>query len=108
MLRSSGFESVPTPSAQSPLDVPTINYLGNLATTQLLMRLSSVDNANSYEVRISVDGGKTWVSGGISSQARRIVLSNLTPGTIYNVQARALGGSTGQSAWSTSASIMAT
>jgi hypothetical protein len=48
------------------------------------------------------------VSGGIFSQSRSIVLTNLVPGTTYTIQAQALGGSTGQSAWSTPVSIMAT
>jgi len=47
------------------------------------------------------------LSGGISSKARRIVLANLVPGTVYTIQARALGG-TGQSNCSTPVSIMAT
>jgi hypothetical protein len=62
-----------------------------------MLRLSPVDNANSYETQWTTDGGKTWVSGGISSKALRIVLTDLTPGTVYTILARALGGSTGQS-----------
>ena len=72
------------------------------------MRLTPIDNARTYETRLSADGGKTWVSGGISPQARRIVLKSLTPGTVYTIQARAIGGSTGQSDWSTTVTIMAT
>jgi hypothetical protein len=37
-----------------------------------------------------------------------MVLTPTTPGTVYLVQFRALGGSTGQSAWSNPVSIMAT
>jgi hypothetical protein len=33
------------------------------------------------------------------TQARRIILDNLTPDTTYTVQARAIGGSTGSSDW---------
>ena len=46
--------------------------------------------------------------GGKPSKARRIVLPNLVPGTVYTIQARVIGGSTGQSDWSTPVSIMAT
>jgi hypothetical protein len=99
---------VNTSSAQTPLPAPTINYVGNLGTTQVLLRLSPIDNANSYETQLSADGGKTWMRGAVSSQARRIVLTTLTPGTVYTIQARAFGGSTGQSDWSTSVTIMAT
>jgi len=108
MLLSSGFKNVATPSASTPLDAPSIMDALNLATTQVLIRLTPIDNANSYEIRLTSDGGKTWISGGISSQSRRIVVANLTPGTTYTIQARALGGSTGQSAWSASITIMAT
>jgi hypothetical protein len=43
----------------------------------------------------------------VSTQARRIILGNLTPGTTYNVQARAIGGSEGYSEWSDPMSHMA-
>jgi hypothetical protein len=95
-------------TAQTPLPVPAILSLQNLASTEVLLRLSPITNAKSYETQLSTDGGKTWVSGGISSKARRIVLKNLVPGTVYTVQARAIGGSTGQSGWSTPVPIMAT
>jgi len=35
----------------------------------------------------------------ISTQARRVILDNLTPGTVYTIQARAIGGSEGYSEW---------
>jgi hypothetical protein len=107
-LLSSGFQYVLPPSPSAPLDAPTILKVANNGTTQVILRLSAVANANSYETQWTTDGGKTWVSGGISSQARNIVLKGLTPGTVYTIQARALGGSTGQSIWSTPVSIMST
>ena len=107
-LLSSGFQAVSQNTASTPLDTPTILSASNLATTQVLLRLTPIDNARSYEIRLTADGGKTWLNGGISSQARRIVLPNLVPGTVYTIQARAIGGSTGQSDWSTPVSIMAT
>jgi hypothetical protein len=42
------------------------------------------------------------------SQSSRIILGSLTPGKVYMIQARAIGGSTGFSDWSTSVTIMAT
>jgi len=107
-MLSSGYQSVPLPGPSGPLDAPTILKAVNNGTTQVLLRLSAVANANSYEIQYTADGGKTWVSGGISSQARRIIVAKLIPGTVYTIQARALGGSTGQSIWSTPVSIMAT
>ncbi len=74
-------------------------------TTQLLLRLTPVTNAKSYQLQISTAGG-AWTEAGIYTQARRIVLPGLTSGTIYNVRARAIGGSTGYSDWSIPASQM--
>ena len=108
MMLSSGYQNVLPSSPSGPLDAPTILKVANNGTTQVLLRLTPVANANSYVTRLSSDGGKTWVSGGISSQARNIVLTNLVPGTVYTIQAQALGGSTGESPWSTPVSIMAT
>jgi hypothetical protein len=36
----------------------------------------------------------------IFTQARKITLPGLTPGQVYSVQSRAIGGSTGYSDWS--------
>jgi hypothetical protein len=41
------------------------------------------------------------------TQARRIVLTGLTPGVTYAVRVRAIGGSTGFSDWSDPISHMA-
>jgi hypothetical protein len=46
--------------------------------------------------------------GGIFTQARRMEIDGLTPGTTYTVQVRAIGGSTGSSDWSAPQSCMAT
>jgi hypothetical protein len=40
-------------------------------------------------------------------KARRLVLENLTPGTVHAIQVRAVGGSTGYSYWSDPVSHMA-
>jgi hypothetical protein len=107
MLLSSGFNSISVKKASSPLDKPVIDVIENEATTQLKVRLQSVDNARAYEVRMSY-GTNGWQAAGVFAQAKRIVLTNLTPGTVYNVQARAIGGSTGYSDWSDPVSHMAT
>ncbi len=48
------------------------------------------------------------MNGGSYTSARRMTLSPTTPGKLYSIQIAALGGSTGQSAWSNPVSIMAT
>src|ERR1017187_5570447 len=107
-LLSSGSQPILPSTASSPLDKPGIALLDNLETTLLLLRINPVANARSYQIQISDDGGKTWQERGFSTQARRIVLSGLTPGTVYAVRVKAIGGSTNESAWSDPMSRMAT
>jgi hypothetical protein len=69
------------------------------------VRVSPVANARAYEARIS-SGGNAPQAAGTYTQARRIVLPNLVPGTMYTVTIRAVGGSTGYSDWSDPVSHM--
>jgi len=108
MLLATGYLPVNNNRASSPLDDTSIVRLLNNGTTQLLLQLEVVRNAKTYQVQTSTDGGKTWVEACISTQARRIVLKNLVPGTTYAVRARAIGGSTGASSWCGAQSIMST
>jgi hypothetical protein len=108
LLLSTGYLPVSSNRSSSPLNDTSIVSLLNNGTTQALVRLQSVINAKAYQVQTSTDGGKTWVEASLSSQARRIALSNLVPGTTYAVRARAIGGSTGASSWTQPSSIMST
>jgi hypothetical protein len=108
MLLATGFLPVSTNHASSPLDDTDIVSLQNNGTTQALLQLLRVRNAKSYQMQASTDGGKTWVEAGISTRATQIVLPNLLPGATYFVRARAIGGSTGASAWTAPRSIMST
>jgi hypothetical protein len=105
MLLSSGFEAVKTNRAQVALEKPVIERVENPASTQLALRLKPVETARAYEVRMSF-GTNGWQAAGIFTKARKIVLQNLTPGTTYTVQARAIGGLTGSSEWSDPVSHM--
>jgi len=108
-LLATGYLPASDNHAQSPLDDTAIVGLFNNGTTQLLLRLQPVRNAKVYQVLISADNGKTWVEGcTASTQARRIVLSSLIPTTTYLVKARAIGGSTGASAWTSTGTIVCT
>jgi hypothetical protein len=108
LLLSTGYLPVSTNRTSSPLDDTAIVSLLNNGTTQALLQLLPVRNAKSFQIQSSMDGGKTWVEAGISTQARRFVLANLIPGTTYAVRARAIGGSTGASSWTGPAFIMST
>jgi hypothetical protein len=108
MLLSSGFEACSTNRASVPLSKPVILALVNETSGQLLVRGGSVLNARSYQAQMSTDGGKTWVDMGDFTGARRIVLAPVTPGTVYTVHFRAVGGSTKYSEWSDPVSHIAT
>jgi len=108
MLLSSGFEACSTNRASVPLDKPAILALVNEASGQLLLRGQPVLNARAYQPQISTDGGKTWMNMDESTGARRIVLQPVTPGTVYTVRLRAVGGSTKFSEWSDPSSHIAT
>ena len=64
-------------------------------------------NAKAYQVQFATGTG-AWQEAGIYPNTKDIVLTNLTPGTIYNVRIRAVGGSTQYSDWSATVSLMAT
>jgi hypothetical protein len=108
LLLGTGYLPASTNRTSSPLDDTAILGLFNNGTTQALLRLQTVVNAKSYQVQTSADNGKTWLEAVVSTKAFRIVISNLVPGTTYLVRARAIGGSTGASNWTSSGSIMST
>ena len=99
VLLSSGFQAASTNRAQVKLDAPSITSITNDSPTELDVHLSPVTNAVGYEVQVCTGTG-AWTSVQFSTQARSITVTGLTTGTVYQVRARALGGSTGQSDWS--------
>jgi hypothetical protein len=98
-LLSSGYVAASRNNAQTPLVKPWILKILNNGLGQLLLRVKPVANARSYQVQIQIGNGP-WQEAGFSNQARRMVVANLTPGTVYNIRVRAIGGSTGFSEWS--------
>ena len=80
-----------------------VNLVNGLSS-QLILRMQPVVNAKSYEVQTKNGGG--WTPAGIFTQARKITLPRLTPGQVYSVQSRAIGGATGYSDWSSPVSHM--
>ncbi|MES2568635.1 MAG: fibronectin type III domain-containing protein, partial [Verrucomicrobiota bacterium] len=105
-LLSSGFSSVVRSTTRAPLPQPQILSINPAMSTQLAVRIRPIRNARSYEARVSSVADQ-WQSGGIFSSSRGMVIGNLKPGTVYTVQIRAIGGSTGYSDWSDPTSHMA-
>lgn len=106
MLLSSGFEAVTNSRTRIMLPQPVVERVENTQSTKLGLRLTPVPTARAYEVRIS-QGNGVWQQVGVFTYSRPILIENLTPGTIYTVQARAVGGTTGYSDWSDPVSHMA-
>ena len=99
LLLASGYQAKSNNRAQSKLDTPTVTGIANDSPTTLDVHVTSVANALGYEVQTCI-GTADWKTVMFSPQARTITLTGLTTGTVYQVRARALGGSTGQSDWS--------
>jgi hypothetical protein len=106
-LLSSGYQAASTNRARIQLPAPTIAAFVNEMSTQLVVRLTPIANAYAYEVQVKIGTG-AWVPAGLFTAARRIVLTDLTSGAVYTVQARAIGGSTGYSDWSDPSSHIVT
>jgi hypothetical protein len=104
-LLSSGFHAASQNRAQTQLATPAIRSILNEASEQLTLRVTPIPNARNYQVQIQTGQGE-WQEAGIHPQARRLVVTQLTPGTRYNLRVRALGGSTGYSDWSDVTSAM--
>ncbi|MGC3961185.1 MAG: fibronectin type III domain-containing protein [Verrucomicrobiota bacterium] len=99
VLLSSGFWNISTDRARKPLPKPTVLDIDNFASTQLMVKLAAIANARSYEVRVRV-GTQDWRNAGVFTKARGMLLEGLLPGQMYEIQVRAVGGSTGYSDWS--------
>jgi hypothetical protein len=99
LLLSSGFEVASKNRAQSQLEQPAVRAIQNVMSGMLLVRVGPLRTARGYQVQIRIGDGP-WQDAGIFPQARRIELTNLTPGTVYGIRVRAIGGSTGYSDWS--------
>ena len=109
-LLSSGFDAVSTTRTSTQLVAPTITDILNGMTGQLIVRVGTIANAKTYEVRYALiaPGGTPgpWQGGGLFTSSRSMPVGGLTPGGNYSFQVRAIGGSTGYSDWSDPVSHM--
>jgi len=108
-LLTSGYEVISNNRTPGPLDTPQIVSIDNSVSGQLTVRGGAVLNGRMYQLQFSLDNGATWTNATDNyTSASRMLLTPTTPGKTYLIQICALGGSTGQSAWSNPVGIMAT
>lgn len=107
LLLSSGFKATSTNRTSGPLAKPVIIDVDNFQSTKLLIAAEADDNTKSQELRYRT-GANPYQSGGVHTKPTRMLLEDLIPGTVYEVQTRSVGGSTGYSDWSDPVSHMAT
>jgi hypothetical protein len=105
-LLSSGFQAQSTNRAQSPLERPSGLSIRNGVNGQLVASVGPVKNTSMYEGRFKPGAGD-WQPSVFTGDSQHITFNGLTPGTVYTIEVRALGGSTGQSDWSDPSSHMA-
>jgi hypothetical protein len=106
MLLSSGFDTVKIDRTQIQLPQPIVERIENPMSGQLGLKLRPVPTARAYEVQMRY-GTNGWEAVGVFTDSRRIIIPDLTPGTVYTLQSRAIGGVTGYSDWSNPVSRMA-
>jgi hypothetical protein len=110
MLLSSGLTAKSMNRAPSECPKAVILGVKRGRTTELLIKVRAIPNAQVYEVRcaaLAEDGTPgPWQESGFFTNWRIIPISGLTPGKMYNVQARAIGGATGYGDWSDPVSHM--
>jgi len=104
---SLGFQVVVWQNTKITLVAPLITGLDNSYTTQLGVYLQAVYGAKSYHVQYCTGTG-AWVDAGIWPNTKDIIITDLTPGTVYGVRVRGIGGSMQYGPWSATVSLMCT
>lgn len=98
-LLLSGFNARSQERQHLPLPAPTGVVITNDGEGKLNAQVEPVKNCSMYEGRAKPDGG-AWGMSVFTGDSRHILFDGLTPGAMYTIQIRALGGSTGTSDWS--------
>lgn len=107
---SSGFEAASwTRTAPQPLPQPKIVRVDQGSTGQLLVKIKALPEARTYELRhAALDNGGTpaaWTTTIVVSVKQAAPVDNLTPGTIFSFQVRAVN-KLGYTDWSDSVNRM--
>jgi len=104
---TSGYDVVVWSRTKITLIAVTIMGLDNSMTTQLGVSIHALAGAKAYHVQYCAGTG-AWVDAGIWPTTKGIVITDLTPGTVYGVRVRGIGGSDQYGPWSAAMSLMCT
>jgi len=95
-------------SAPKPLAQPSISSIAQGVSGQLLVSVTAVSGAHSYDVHYAVLTNGTpgsWTTQTVTQAKKPVIFNGLAPGTTYAFQVRALGKA-GYTDWSDSATRM--
>jgi hypothetical protein len=99
LLTSTGFRAASTVRTLGPLPKAVIASVDNGHTTQLLVTITKIQKAASYELyiaQVAAGGGVgDYKQVGTFTRSRKIPVNGLTPGWTYSFKARAVGGTNG-------------
>ncbi len=107
LLLSSGYTATSTNRTSGPLSKPVITNVDNIQSTKLLIGADADANSKSLELRYRTGTGP-YLNGGVHTKPTRMLLEDLIPGTVVELQTRSVGGTLGYSDWSDPVSHMAT
>jgi hypothetical protein len=102
-VTASGFPARSQTRSRVPCEKVRIKRITNGVTTQLVVTVWPIKNAQSYELRFAhVKDGVTqdWERSEPFTNSRSMPISGLTPGQVYAFQVRAVGGSERFGDWS--------
>lgn len=100
LLLRSGFKAASTDRTAVVLTKPEGVTVTNGTSGQLVVKVTKVKGCNMYEARATPEGGAPLPSV-FTGDSQHIYLNNLTPGVMYKVEVRCLGGADpGYTDWS--------
>ena len=101
ILLSSGYEPVSSNRAQTILPAPQILAVETPQSGELKARIKADPNSRSFVGRIKPANGSEFGPSISFQNSKKIIFDGLTVGVKYVFELCAIGGSTGQSDWST-------
>jgi hypothetical protein len=107
VMVSSGFNLTSTTAVKpAPVGAVSITAVSNAAGGSLNLAMDYGPNVWAFETQVST-APNVWVAAGYFTHPRNVTLTNLTPGTLYNIRVRVHGSRNQVSDWSDPVSHMA-